>query len=300
MATSQDSCEIAATAARGPRGCGPSEPVGRPRLPVARAGPSATTLDPTRRATIPVASPLEIPSSRASRARVIPGSAWTARSTPIAVEDRTGASRADAVKGSMVLLLCHRVYISRTPAGAGVRPWHSRDIRVSRRLRLGRSRLLFSRIAQRQAKPAFAGLRASAPEWTQPRDGSGRGLWDTLRPARGRLTSWLRSAPLSQADDAGQRVVGLRRGGQPVLRPPGTTPIAGVHHAQCDGCLDRPGLVGDSWPWKIKDKVHASRSHSWEADDASVFAGGEAGGGEDGPVAAGGDRDDAWGGPKGR
>jgi hypothetical protein len=102
VATSHDSCEIAATAATGPRGCGPSEPVGRPRLPVACAGPSATTLDPTRRATVSLASPLEIPSSRASRARVIPGSAWTARSTPIAVEDRAEASRSDATKGSTV------------------------------------------------------------------------------------------------------------------------------------------------------------------------------------------------------
>jgi hypothetical protein len=35
--------------------------------------------------------------------------------------------------------------------------------------------------------------------------------------------------------------------------------------------LNRPGLVGDSWPWKHKDGVHANRSHSGEADDASVF-----------------------------
>ena len=38
------------------------------------------------------------------------------------------------------------------------------------------------------------------------------------------------------------------------------------------GSLNRPGVVGDSWPWKIKDGVHAIRTHSWEADDASVFA----------------------------
>jgi hypothetical protein len=36
--------------------------------------------------------------------------------------------------------------------------------------------------------------------------------------------------------------------------------------------MNRPGVRGDSWPWKIKDGVHAFRSHSWEADDASVFA----------------------------
>jgi hypothetical protein len=37
------------------------------------------------------------------------------------------------------------------------------------------------------------------------------------------------------------------------------------------GLVNRPGLVGDSWPWKHKDGVHANRSHSGEADDASVF-----------------------------
>src|SRR5450755_358718 len=45
--------------------------------------------------------------------------------------------------------------------------------------------------------------------------------------------------------------------------------------------MNRPGVRGDSWPWKIKDGVHAYRSHSWEANDASVFAWGEAGRGED-------------------
>jgi hypothetical protein len=35
--------------------------------------------------------------------------------------------------------------------------------------------------------------------------------------------------------------------------------------------VNRPGLVGDFWPWKIKDGVHANRSQSWEADYASVF-----------------------------
>jgi AAA ATPase domain len=33
-----------------------------------------------------------------------------------------------------------------------------------------------------------------------------------------------------------------------------------------------PGVRGDSWPWKIKDGVHANRAHSREADDASLFA----------------------------
>ncbi len=33
--------------------------------------------------------------------------------------------------------------------------------------------------------------------------------------------------------------------------------------------VNRPGVVGDSWPWRIKDGVHAIRTHSWEADDAS-------------------------------
>ncbi|MGH2883890.1 MAG: NACHT domain-containing protein, partial [Solirubrobacteraceae bacterium] len=51
--------------------------------------------------------------------------------------------------------------------------------------------------------------------------------------------------------------------------------------------VNRPVVRGDSWPWKIKDGVHAFRTHSWEADDASVFSGGEAGGGEDGPLVAG-------------
>ena len=36
--------------------------------------------------------------------------------------------------------------------------------------------------------------------------------------------------------------------------------------------VNRPGVRGDSWPWKIKDGVHANRPHSREADDASVFA----------------------------
>ena len=36
--------------------------------------------------------------------------------------------------------------------------------------------------------------------------------------------------------------------------------------------VNRPGVRGDFWPWKIKDGVHAERSDSWEADDASVFA----------------------------
>jgi hypothetical protein len=36
--------------------------------------------------------------------------------------------------------------------------------------------------------------------------------------------------------------------------------------------VNRPGVVGDSWPWKIKDGVDACRAQCWEADDASVFA----------------------------
>jgi hypothetical protein len=64
--------------------------------------------------------------------------------------------------------------------------------------------------------------------------------------------------------------------------------------------VNRPGVVGDSWPWKVKDGVHAIRTISWEADDAAVLAGGEAGGGEDGPLVAGRDRDDARSGPEGR
>jgi hypothetical protein len=35
--------------------------------------------------------------------------------------------------------------------------------------------------------------------------------------------------------------------------------------------MNRPGLVGDSWPWRIKDGVHAIRADQWEADYASVF-----------------------------
>jgi hypothetical protein len=163
VATSHDSCEIAATAAIGPRGCGRSEPVGRPRLPVARAGPSATTLDATRRATVALASPLEIPSSRTSRARVIPGSAWTARSTPIAVEDPAEASRRDAVKGSTYFTLPQRIFDSR---GSLARR-HTRAIHEIRG-GLGRSRLLSGRIERDQASRAFAPLQASAPRWTQP------------------------------------------------------------------------------------------------------------------------------------
>jgi hypothetical protein len=155
VATSHDSCEIAATAATGPRGCGPSEPVGRPRLPV-RAGPSATTFAPTRRATVSLASPLEIPSSRASRARVIPGSAWTARSTPIAVEDRAEASRSDAVRTSIVVYSTTEYIRLRASLGAAARRWQARNPGRSRPLRLGRGRLLVSRIEQRQASPALA------------------------------------------------------------------------------------------------------------------------------------------------
>jgi len=36
--------------------------------------------------------------------------------------------------------------------------------------------------------------------------------------------------------------------------------------------VNRPGVRGDSWPWKIKDGVHADRSHSWEADDQALLA----------------------------
>ena len=51
--------------------------------------------------------------------------------------------------------------------------------------------------------------------------------------------------------------------------------------------LNRPGMHGDFWPWKIKDGVHAIRAHSRQADDQAVFGGGEAGGGADGAVVAG-------------
>ena len=44
---------------------------------------------------------------------------------------------------------------------------------------------------------------------------------------------------------------------------------ASVHDSVND--VNRPGRDGDSWPWKIKDGVHAARAHSWQADDASVF-----------------------------
>ena len=36
--------------------------------------------------------------------------------------------------------------------------------------------------------------------------------------------------------------------------------------------LSRPGFVGDSWPWRIKEGVHAKGANSWEAGHASVFA----------------------------
>jgi hypothetical protein len=36
--------------------------------------------------------------------------------------------------------------------------------------------------------------------------------------------------------------------------------------------LNRPGVRGDSWPWRIKDGVNATRTYVWEADDPPVFA----------------------------
>ncbi len=59
-------------------------------------------------------------------------------------------------------------------------------------------------------------------------------------------------------------------------------------------------MIGDCWPWKRKDGVDASGAQCWQADDASVFDRGEAGGGADGACVAGRDRDDAWGGSPGR
>ena len=41
---------------------------------------------------------------------------------------------------------------------------------------------------------------------------------------------------------------------------------------RCLDQLNRPGFLGDSWPWRIKEGVHANGARSWEADDASVFA----------------------------
>jgi Transposase, Mutator family len=35
--------------------------------------------------------------------------------------------------------------------------------------------------------------------------------------------------------------------------------------------VNRPGMHGDFWPWKIKDGVHAIRAHSRQADDEAVF-----------------------------
>ncbi|UGS37204.1 hypothetical protein DSM104329_03619 [Capillimicrobium parvum] len=60
--------------------------------------------------------------------------------------------------------------------------------------------------------------------------------------------------------------------------------------------VNRPGVLGDFWPWKVEDGVHVERAHSWQADDASVFDGGAAGGGADGALVAGRDGDDARGG----
>ena len=39
--------------------------------------------------------------------------------------------------------------------------------------------------------------------------------------------------------------------------------------------MNRPGLLGDFWPWKVKDGVHAVRAQRWEAEHASVFGVGE-------------------------
>jgi hypothetical protein len=42
--------------------------------------------------------------------------------------------------------------------------------------------------------------------------------------------------------------------------------------ARRGGLLNRPGVRGDSWPWRIKDGVNATRTYVWEADDPPVFA----------------------------
>ena len=44
------------------------------------------------------------------------------------------------------------------------------------------------------------------------------------------------------------------------------------HFTGPDELVNRPGFLGDSWPWRIKEGVHANGARSWEADDASVFA----------------------------
>jgi hypothetical protein len=39
----------------------------------------------------------------------------------------------------------------------------------------------------------------------------------------------------------------------------------------CYRLLNRPRVVGDFWPWRIKDVVYALRAHSRQADDPAVF-----------------------------
>ena len=49
-------------------------------------------------------------------------------------------------------------------------------------------------------------------------------------------------------------------------------PARDAFHKRRLRLLNRPGFLGDSWPWRIKEGVHANGARSWEADDASVFA----------------------------
>jgi hypothetical protein len=63
--------------------------------------------------------------------------------------------------------------------------------------------------------------------------------------------------------------------------------------------LNRPGIRGGSLPWK-RGWSYGIAADVWEADDASVFAGGEGAGGAAGASARGGARDEAGDGEAGR
>src|SRR4051794_8305709 len=71
-----------------------------------------------------------------------------------------------------------------------------------------------------------------------------------------------------------------RRRGKTTIRVPGVVPApdlvrrdfrpAGPNQLWVAD-LNRPGRDGDSWPWRSREGVHASRPDSWQADDASLL-----------------------------
>ena len=56
----------------------------------------------------------------------------------------------------------------------------------------------------------------------------------------------------------------------PLARPTGRLEPAVAKPGSMRG-LNRPGVGGDFWPWKIKDGVHAQSAHGWQADGAAVL-----------------------------